>query len=81
MSVSTVYLPPAGDRPAEPAPYVLTDEDVARFMRLDCSDVYQSLKRYRLKGWLKGTQLGNHVRYLLPDVLKACELAKEGNPR
>lgn len=77
---ATIFLPPTGDRPTEPAPYVLTDEEVARMLRLD-SDPYDALRRYRDKGWLKATQVGKHVRYLLPDVIKFLDKARAENPR
>jgi hypothetical protein len=81
MNHGTVYLPPAGDRPAEPAPYVLTDDDVIRLARITTADPYETLRRYRGLGLLKATQLGKNVRYLLPDVLAFFERAKEENPR
>jgi hypothetical protein len=81
MEQGTVYLPPTPDRPAEPAPWVLTEDDVIRLARMDSVDPYSALRRYRQKGWLKATQLGNHVRFLLPDVLAFFEKAKEENPR
>lgn len=81
-AVSTIYLPPVGDRPAEPAPFLMTEEETVRLLRLtENTDPYSSLKRYRDRGWLKATQVGREVRYQLPDVLKFLETAKEGNPR
>ena len=81
-AVGTIFLPPVGDRPAEPAPYLMTDEEAARLLRLDAvKDPYQALKRYRTTGRLKGVQVGNHVRYTLPDVLKFIEDTKQENPR
>jgi hypothetical protein len=79
---TTIFLPATGDKPAEPAPYVLTEAEAVRLLRLDgVKDAYQALKRYRAKGWLKGVQLGNHVRYALPDVVEFIEAAKLENPR
>lgn len=67
---------------AEPAPYVMTEADVVRFCRLEkIKAPYMALRRYRQKGWLKATQVGKDVRYLLPDVLKFLETAKQENPR
>jgi hypothetical protein len=77
-----IFLPPTGERPAEPAPYLMTDDEAARLLRLsDVKDPYQALKRYRTTGRLKGVQVGNHVRYTLPDVLKFIEDTKQENPR
>jgi hypothetical protein len=79
--VNTVYMP-TPDGSVQPAPYVMTDEEVARFLRLDgLKDPAQALKRYRLKGWLTPVQSGNNLRYLLPDVLAFFEKSKEENPR
>lgn len=80
--VVAIFMPPTADRPAEPAPYVLTEEDMVRLLRLESvTDPYQTLYRYRSKGQLKGTQVGKHVRYTLPDVLEFLEIVKERNPR
>jgi hypothetical protein len=63
------------------APYVMTAEEVARFVRIESGDSYQMLKRYRDKGWLRATQVGNQVVYLLPNVIRFLEKATEENPR
>lgn len=76
----TVYMPTTDGR-TQPAPYVLTDEEVIRMIRLECRDPEQALKRYRSKGWLSPTQVGNNLRYLLPDVLKFLANVREENPR
>jgi hypothetical protein len=77
----TVYLPPTPDgRPAELAPYVLTEAEVLRLFRMEVEDPYSALRRYRGKG-LKGTQLGKNVRYQLPDVLDFLERQRDANPR
>jgi hypothetical protein len=77
----TVYLPATGDKPAEPAPYVLTEAETVRLLRMEgVADPYSALKRYRDKG-LKATQLGKSVRYQLPDVLDFLERRREENPR
>ena len=78
----TIYLPATADRPAEPAPYVLTEADMVRLLRLDGNaDPYQCLKRYRQKGWLRGTQVGRHIRYTLANVLRFLEILETANPR
>jgi hypothetical protein len=76
----TVYMPTEDGR-TQPAPYVLTDEEVVRMIRLECKDTEQALKRYRQSGLLKPTQVGNRLRYLLPDVLRFLADAQEANPR
>lgn len=79
-----IYLPATEARPAEPAPYVLTEADVARLLRLPEAGVtkpYRTLYRYREKGLLRATQLGPAVRYLLPDVLTFLAAARDENPR
>ena len=78
----TIYFPRRGTRAAEPVPHVMTEADVVRFLRLEkAADPYQTLYGYRRRGWLKAVQVGKHVRYLLPDVLRFLEAAREGNPR
>jgi hypothetical protein len=81
-AMGTVYLPPTQDRPAEPAPYVLTGQDVLRLLRVEGRDDPDSvLKRWRAKGWLRGTKLSTELVYALPDVIRCIELAREGDPR
>lgn len=81
MSSSTIYLPATKDRPAEPAPYVLDAADMLRLARVDSADPYSVLKRWRKKGWLRGTKLSHDVVFLLPDALKCLEMAREEDPR
>jgi hypothetical protein len=77
-----IYLPATANRPVEPAPYLLTEDETIRLLRLDGGDdPYSSLKRYRNKGQLRATQVGKHVRYRLPDVIRFLEKATEENPR
>ena len=80
MTTGTIYMPMADGR-TQPAPHVLTDEEVARIIRLECKDWKESLRRYRDKNLLKPIQLGNHLRYLLPDVLRFLANVQEENPR
>lgn len=77
----TVFMPATADRPAEPAPYVMTEADLVRLLQMKSSRPYLALLRYRKLGWLKAIQVGNGIRYLLPDVLKFLETAKTENPR
>jgi hypothetical protein len=78
----SIYLPATKDRPIEPAPFLLTEDEVARLLRIDgASDTYETLRRYRKLGLLRGTQVGKHVRYQLPDVIEFLSKAREKNPR
>jgi hypothetical protein len=81
MHGELIYLPPTDTRPSEPAPYLLTEDEVARLLRLDCADAGQSLKRYRAKGQLRATQVGRHLRYRLPDVIDFLTRVQGENPR
>lgn len=77
-----VFMPaPVEGRPPEPVPFVMTEEDVARFLRLTSQDPYKTLHRYRQMGLLKGTQIGLQIRYQLPDVLEFLKLSQASNPR
>lgn len=76
----TIYMPSTAERPVEPAPYVLTEEDVIRFLRSESADPYQALYRLRQKG-LKAVPVLGRVRYLLPDVLAMLDMLKEGSER
>jgi hypothetical protein len=76
----TIYMPATDNRPVEPAPYLLTPEEVGRLCRLTCKDVEESLWRYRDKG-LKAVQIGKRVLYRLPDVLAFIEARQQENPR
>ena len=79
----TIYLPATTGRPAEPAPFLLTQEDAVRLLRLDgkTSAPYQTLKRYRDKGWLRVVQVGNQILYPLAEIVRFVERAMEENPR
>jgi len=78
---STIYFPRVGDdAPPDPVPFLLTEQDAIRFLRLE-GDGAETLKYYRLKGWLKGTQVGRFTRYRLPDMLAFLETAQERNPK
>lgn len=82
--IPVTYFPARpGETPA-PVPFVLTDTDLIRFLRLDEAGIEKpelTLRKYRSKGWLKGTQVGPRLRYRLPDVLAFLENAQEMNPK
>jgi hypothetical protein len=67
----TVYLPGG-----IPAPLVLTEPELISLLRLDGEDGSKdpklTLQYYRSRG-LKCIQLGKHLRYYLPDVIKFLE--------
>lgn len=82
MSDRIIYLPATETRPAEPAPEVMTEEEVGRMLRLPSdANLYHALYRYRRKGVLKATQVGKAVRYRLSDVMSAIEKMQTSNPR
>jgi hypothetical protein len=76
----TVYLPRDGDKPPEPAPYVMTAEDVVRLLQSSSTNPYHALYRLRQRG-LKCVAPMGKVRFLLPDVLAMLEDLKESDPR
>ncbi len=80
MTTDTIYMPMPDGR-TQPAPHVLTGDEVIRIMRIESNDPERTLQRYRTSGLLKSTQVGKHLRYLLPDVLRALENIQEANPR
>ena len=76
-----VYLP--GD-PPRPCPEVLTEEEAVRYLRLDLIDVKDptdTLRYYRNKGLLRGTQIGKAVRYRRVELDRLLDRLTEENPR
>lgn len=76
-----IFLPATATGPAEPAPYLMTEAEAARFLRIDSAAPSLAFARYRRKGWLRGVQVGKSIRYALPDLMAFLEKAKEENPR
>jgi hypothetical protein len=64
---SVVFMPDG-----RPAPYILTDRDLIKFLRLDeqKTDPANTLQNYRDRGQLRGTYIGKHLRYTLPQVIE-----------
>ena len=63
-----------------PAPLVLTSNDLINLLRLDDQGPKNgeaTLKYYRDRGLLKGIRLGKKIRYTLPDVLVFLEKQME----
>lgn len=81
--LSTVYFARYDGAPPEPVPYYLTAEELVRFVRLDAAgtkDPERTLAHYRKLGVLKGVQIGNNIRYMLPDAIEFGERLKAVNP-
>ena len=64
----------------QPAPFVLTAEDAARFLRIKAKDVKSSLRTLRKKG-LRSILVGGQIRFPLPEVVAFVEREVEENPR
>jgi hypothetical protein len=64
-----------------PAPYVMSAEKAAQFLLIDGKDPEQTLRKYREKGLLAGTQVSRHVRYTLPDLMDFLKRQREEVPR
>jgi hypothetical protein len=81
VHVPTIFFPRRGDTPAEPVPYVLTDEDLIRLLQLDPEKGKQTLDYYRREGLLRATQVSRFNRYKLPEVLQFLDRLDAKNPR
>ena len=67
-----------------PAPEIMSEAEVIRFLRLDESGAKhpkETLRRYRKKFGLKAVQLGKSVRFPLQEVCVFIKLLSEKNPR
>ena len=56
----------------QPVPEVLSEEEVIQFLRLDADGTNKAaytLKYYREKNLLRGTQIGKKIRYVKQEVL------------
>lgn len=75
------YLP---GEPALPCPELLTEAEAIRYLRLDeikTEDPAGTLRYYRKKGLLRGTQVGKCVRYRRVELERFLERVTETNPR
>ncbi len=82
LTISAPLMMPGS--PSEHVPYVMSEAELIRFLRLDetgVADPKRTIRHYREKGILKATQIGRQLRYSLPNVLKFLELQDEHNPR
>ena len=56
----------------QPVPEVLSEEEVIQLLRLDSDGTKKSaytLKYYREKNLLRGTQIGKNIRYVKQEIL------------
>ncbi|HEX3356965.1 MAG TPA: helix-turn-helix domain-containing protein [Tepidisphaeraceae bacterium] len=68
----------------EVCPDVLTEQEAAKYLRLDLIDVENpagALNYYRRKGLLRGTQIGKCVRYRRIELERFLDRITERNPR
>ena len=73
--IGPVFMPD-GNGSFVPCPFVLTEQEAIRFLRLDVNGPKKpelTLRHYRHKNKLEGTQIGNRLRYTLKDLLKFLE--------
>lgn len=78
---SATILP--GD-PVLPCPELLTEDEAIRYLRLDRIDVHDpagTMRYYRKKGLLHGTQVGKCVRYRRIELERFLERLTDSNPR
>ena len=68
---NTIYIGPIYFPDGTPVPLILTEDEVAKLLRLDNrTNTKFTLQNYRQKGVLKGTQIGKRVKYTLEEVIK-----------
>ncbi len=70
------YLPDG-----RPAPYLLTEAELAEFFRLTSKFPGQSIRRMRDVQGLRAVQVGRRVLFRLDDVLAWIERRQRENPR
>jgi hypothetical protein len=74
----------AGFRPGDACPNLLTEEEAARYLRLDAVRIenpLETLRRYRKTGLLRGTQVSKKVFYLRNELDAFLVKVTEQNPR
>ena len=79
------FLGPAlpGD-PPQPCPELLTEDETIRYLRLDTISVSNpsaTLRRYRERGLLRGTQISKRIFYRRAELDRFIERVTESNPR
>jgi len=72
-----------GDAP-QPCPELLTEDEAIRYLRLDTISIANpsaTLRRYRERGLLRGTQISKRIFYRRAELDRFIERATEGNSR
>lgn len=75
---------PDGNGGFVPCPELLTEQEAIRYLRLDGIDVEDpanTLRYYRKKGLLRGTQCGKCIRYRRIELERLLDKLTESNPR
>ena len=70
--------------PPQPCPELLTEEEAVRYLRLDTitlKDPCETLRRYRERGLLRGTQVSKRVFYLRSELDRFLDRVTDENPR
>ena len=80
MSAATAYLPPVFMPGGRPAPYLMTQDDLVEFLRLEVRFPRDSIDRMRTHG-LQACQVGRRVLFRLTDVLEFLDREQRRNPR
>jgi len=78
------YGPALPGDPPQPCPELLTEGEAIRYLRLDTiniSDPSATLRRYRERRLLKGTQISKRIFYRRTELDRFVERITEGNPR
>ncbi len=71
-------------QPPTPCPELLTEEEAIRYLRLDevnIKDPAETLRRYREKGLLRGTQVSKRIFYRRVELDRLLDRLTEQNPR
>lgn len=63
-----------------PAPYLMTADELAQFMRLDVKFPRDTIERMRKEHGLRAVRVSTHVLYQLSDVLDFLREEQERNP-
>jgi hypothetical protein len=75
---------PVGNGGFTPCPELLTEQEAISYLRLDMIDIEDpasTLRYYRKKGLLQGTQVGKCVRFRRIELEKLLDRLTEINPR
>ena len=79
--IPVVILP--GDAPT-PCPELLTEDEAIRYLRLDTIEIKDpraTLRRYRERGFLRGTQVSKKIFYRRVELEEFLKEQTEANPR